>query len=68
MILFNYAPYNVRGVDKNASLFYEKGTPAHFIKFTVLLIDHLCGLLVRIPGYISRGPSSIPRVTRFSEN
>jgi hypothetical protein len=27
----------------------------------------LCGLLVRVPDYISRGPGSIPDATRFSE-
>jgi hypothetical protein len=27
----------------------------------------LCGLLVRVPGYRSRGPGSIPGATRFSE-
>jgi hypothetical protein len=30
-------------------------------------VDRLCGLLVRVPGYISRGPGSIPGATRFSE-
>jgi hypothetical protein len=29
--------------------------------------DRLCGLVVRGPGYRSRGPGSIPRDTRFSE-
>jgi hypothetical protein len=29
--------------------------------------DHLCGLVVRIPDYRSRGPVSIPGATRFSE-
>jgi hypothetical protein len=29
--------------------------------------DCLCGLVVRVPGYISRGPGSIPGATRFSE-
>jgi hypothetical protein len=27
----------------------------------------LCGLVVRVPGYRSRGPGSIPGATRFSE-
>jgi hypothetical protein len=27
----------------------------------------LCGLVVRVPGYRSRGPDSIPGFTRFSE-
>jgi hypothetical protein len=29
--------------------------------------DHLCGLVVRVPGYRSRGLGSIPGTTRFSE-
>jgi hypothetical protein len=29
------------------------------------VIDRLCGLVVRVPGYRSRGPGSIPRATRF---
>jgi hypothetical protein len=29
--------------------------------------DRLCGIVVRVPGYKSRGPDSIPRATRFSE-
>jgi hypothetical protein len=28
---------------------------------------HPCGLVVRVPGYRSRGPGSIPGATRFSE-
>jgi hypothetical protein len=30
-------------------------------------IDRLCDSVVRIPGYRSRGPGSIPDATRFSE-
>jgi hypothetical protein len=29
--------------------------------------DNLCGLVVRVPGHRSGGPSSIPGATRFSE-
>jgi hypothetical protein len=29
--------------------------------------DRLCGLVVRVPGYRSRGPGSIPGTTIFSE-
>jgi hypothetical protein len=29
--------------------------------------DCLCGLVVRVPGYRSRSPGSIPSATRFSE-
>jgi hypothetical protein len=30
-------------------------------------ISYLCGLVVRVPGYRSRGPGSIPGSTGFSE-
>jgi hypothetical protein len=30
-------------------------------------LDRHCGLVVRVPGYRSRGPVSIPGATRFSE-
>jgi hypothetical protein len=33
----------------------------------VSTIDLLCGLVVRVPGYGSRGPGLIPGATRFSE-
>jgi hypothetical protein len=29
--------------------------------------DGLCGIVVKVPGYRSRGPVSIPGTTRFSE-
>jgi hypothetical protein len=32
-----------------------------------ILHDRHCGLVVRIPGYRSRGPGSIPAATKFSE-
>jgi hypothetical protein len=32
-----------------------------------LNVDHLCGLVVRVPGCRSRGPASIPGTTRLSE-
>jgi hypothetical protein len=34
---------------------------------TILICDRLCGLVVRVPGYRSRGPGSIPGANRFSE-
>jgi hypothetical protein len=33
----------------------------------VVIEDHLCGPLARVPGYSSRDPASIPDATRFSE-
>jgi hypothetical protein len=35
--------------------------------FYVFVADRLCGLVVRVLGYRSRGPGSIPGTTRFSE-
>jgi hypothetical protein len=35
--------------------------------FIILYYGRLCGLVVRVPGYRSIGPGSIPGVTRFSE-
>jgi hypothetical protein len=35
--------------------------------FSYLHVDLLCGLVVRVPGYRSRGPGSIPNATRFYE-
>jgi hypothetical protein len=32
-----------------------------------LKIESLCGLVLRVPGYRSRGPGSIPGATTFSE-
>jgi hypothetical protein len=37
------------------------------IYVTYKKIDLLCGLVVRVPGYRSRGPGSIPGGTKFSE-
>jgi hypothetical protein len=36
------------------------------IMYAVLWYDRLCGLVVRVPGYRSRGQGSIPGVIRFS--
>jgi hypothetical protein len=32
-----------------------------------IYIDHLCGLVERVPGYRSKGSGSIHRATTFSE-
>jgi hypothetical protein len=44
---------------------YQHGINAITIHCRAL--DRLCGLVVRVPGYRSRGPGSIPGATRFSE-
>jgi hypothetical protein len=43
------------------------GTFLIFSSVTGNRSDRLCGLVVRVPGYRSRGPGSIPGATRFSE-
>jgi hypothetical protein len=35
--------------------------------FNKHLVGRVCGLVVTVPGYISRGPVSIPGTTRFSD-
>jgi cellulose synthase/poly-beta-1,6-N-acetylglucosamine synthase-like glycosyltransferase len=47
------------------SIFTQLGFSSNisFISF----LCHLCGLVVRVPGYRSRGPGSVPGATRFSE-
>jgi hypothetical protein len=40
----------------------------HIFIYLINVFDRLCGLVVRIPGYRSRGPGLIPSATRFSEN
>jgi hypothetical protein len=38
-----------------------------FINVIKKKVDHLCDLVVRVPGYRSRGPGSIPGASRVSE-
>jgi hypothetical protein len=38
-----------------------------YINSSYCTVDRLCGPVVRVPGYRSRGPGSIPGSTRFSE-
>jgi hypothetical protein len=45
----------------------EDGCLKCSLQCVYLNIDHLCGLVVRDPGYIFRGLGSIPGITRFSE-
>jgi hypothetical protein len=48
--------------------FYYGLTVMHCVfRPPLVLTDRLCGLVVRIPCYGSRGPGSIPGATRFSE-
>jgi hypothetical protein len=41
----------------------------HFFSFLILytVVDRLCGLVVRVPDYRTRGPGSIPGTIGFSE-
>jgi hypothetical protein len=40
--------------------------PKH-LKNYYSIVHHLCGLVVRVPGYRYKGFGSIPGATRFSE-
>jgi hypothetical protein len=48
---------------------YENVNAVKFINLATLKLgyDHLCGLVVRVSGYKSRGTGSIPGATRFPE-
>jgi hypothetical protein len=50
-----------RGTHYILTLFEKKADPVN------KTYDRLCGLVVRVPGYTSRGPGSIPDATRLSE-
>jgi hypothetical protein len=38
-----------------------------YVRVSLKLKSFLCGLVVRVPGYRSRGPGAILGATRFSE-
>jgi hypothetical protein len=40
---------------------------SHDFTYSLSCVDRLCGLVVRGPGYRSRGPGSITGAARFSE-
>jgi hypothetical protein len=44
-----------------------KGAEAAELRFQCVSSVRFCGLVVRVPGYRSRGQGSIPGITRFSE-
>jgi hypothetical protein len=37
------------------------------LQTAIIILLIICGLVVRVPGYISRGPGSIPGTNRFIE-
>jgi hypothetical protein len=41
--------------------------PEEHLESEYVVRDRLCGLVVRVPGYRSRGSGLIPGATRFSE-
>jgi hypothetical protein len=43
------------------------GIVTEFDWIRIMAFERLCGLVVRVPGYRSRGQSSIPGFTSFSE-
>jgi hypothetical protein len=49
---------------------FSAGATVHekpwYVNGYLFLGDYLCGLVVRVPSFRSRGPGSIPGATRFS--
>jgi hypothetical protein len=43
------------------------GVGRAMLRWNSLILGRLCGLMVRVPGYRSRGTSPIPGATRFSD-
>jgi hypothetical protein len=57
-----------RGLDE-PRVCWSEARQTHFtvtLLLSAVYCDRLCGLLVRVPGYRSRVPGSIPGATRFS--
>jgi hypothetical protein len=50
-----------------AVLGYYRWRLLSFFSISSDTLERLCGLVVKVPGYVSRGPGSIPGTTRFSE-
>jgi hypothetical protein len=50
-----------------SSVFESSGPWKNYLSFNAIFVhpvDHLCSLVVRVLGYISGGPGSIPGTTR----
>jgi hypothetical protein len=56
--------YNTVPVNEDLSLSLSLSL---YIYIHIYIHDRLCGLVVRVPGYRSRGPGSILGATRFYE-
>jgi hypothetical protein len=59
----------IQNLQKNVQpqLGIKKCSTSQLYTYRNTIYDRLCGLVVRVPGYRSRGPGSIPSATRFSE-
>jgi hypothetical protein len=59
--------------ERTTSIFWQFPLPLSLRHYVVTLrlyisgFDRLCGLVVRVSGFRSRGPVTIPGATRFSE-
>jgi hypothetical protein len=67
-----HSSLNIIGINKSShrrSAGQEHGEEKERNVLLLLLsiLGRLCGLVVRVPGYRSRGPGSIAGATRFSE-
>jgi hypothetical protein len=55
----------INGFKVRPDLYFEQLCRPYLCVYVTL--DRLCGLVVRVPGYRSRGPGSILSAIRFSE-
>jgi hypothetical protein len=56
-----------RGTPWNQDIYIPRIICSVWKYYLFITTDHLCGLVVRVPGYRSRCPGTIPGTTRFSE-
>jgi hypothetical protein len=61
------AVYVVNNTKPISNVYYRKMQISLILKQLKCEEDRHCGLVVRVPGYRSRGPGSILGATRFSE-
>jgi hypothetical protein len=61
-----YATKSYKIPEQDAYLL-RKVSPSSYISMYIYTHRRFCDLVVRVPGYISRGPGSIPDAIKFSD-
>jgi hypothetical protein len=62
-----HLPCHAHGCTNNTCMYIFIYIQIPDVSYIYNCSDRLCGIVVRVPGYRSRGPGSIPAATRFSE-